>query len=260
MRYHLTISDKEYPDEYLTKDLKSLKHYIYRDKIEIDSDNKQIHIQKLSNVCKIVKVRNTDDSLISTENDYLPIIFSEDILSNSPTLKYYTTKYTNEKDLVVKNDIVINATNFSIISLWKGELCHPSNEIIVIKGTSTDLLQQYLYVYLSTIFNFFYSVGLTNISNEYQLNNLEVLIPTKQIQKQIIKVAKINSEVDMLVYFEQLYPDFSSIMNRVELLYSNKISQPATGIPSYYSSYGSTYVKGYVRKDGVYVKGYNRRK
>ena len=262
MRYRLTISDKEYCNEDRVKDLKSLKQYIDREEFKADSDDLHSQEVKLSKVCEIIKEERTNDSYISKEKDYLPIIFSEDILTNNPRLKYYTSQYTDEKNLVVNDDIILNASDFSIISLWKGGLCHPSNEIVLIKGTSTDLLQEYLCIYLDSIFNYCYSLGLSNIENVYLLRDLTVLIPSKQNQRYIIEKVKENPDFDPLSYLEELYPNFSSIIENIEKLYSNKTSLSSTSslTTSYYSGYGTTYVRGYRRKDGVYVRGHSRRR
>ena len=141
-------------------------------------------------------------------------------------------------------------------------MCHPSNEIVLIKGTSTDLLQQYLCIYLDSIFNYCYSLGLSNIENVYLLRDLTVLIPSKQNQRYIIEKVKENPDFDPLSYLEELYPNFSSIIENIEKLYSNKTSLSSTSslTTSYYSGYGTTYVRGYRRKDGVYVRGHRRRR
>ena len=100
-------------------------------------------------------------------------------------------------------------------------------------------------------------IPLTNITNIYSLKNIEVLVPSKQIQKHIIDKAK-DDDFDILTYLEEFYPHMSELIEKIEKLYSNSNYVPSSS--SYYSSYGSVYVKGYRRKDGVYVRGHSRRK
>ena len=262
MHYTMTISNNETDTQCIVTNFYDIER---RNQISIDEfQTKETNNTKmeLRECCQIYLPSRTDDSDITENEKDLNIVFTEDIISNSPSLKYRTSSYLEEEKLIVCNDIVLSKTDITAISLWHSNPCHASDETIVLKGINNNLSQEFLFLYLRTMFNHFKSQGYNSL-NQYNLSHLTISIPPKNVQKQIIKDFRNNPTMDLVDLFKEIYPhDFELLLKDVENLLSKGTNNNQTTPISTYSpySFGLEYVKGHYRKGGIFVRGHYRRK
>lgn len=263
MHYTMTISNEEADSDCIVSKFQDIEN---RNQMSIDAfktkETKNVKLE-LRDCCHIYFPSKTDDSDITENEKDLNIVFTEDIISNTPSLKYRTSSYLEEEKLIVCNDIVLSKTDIAAISLWHGNTCHASDEVIVLKGINNDVSQEFLFLYLRAIFNYFKSQGYNRLTNNYRLSNLKVSVPPKNIQKQIIKDFRNNPTMDLISLLKKNYSsDFEQLLKEFENLLSKETDKSQSSPISTYSSYsyGLEYVKGHYRKGGIYIRGHYRRK
>lgn len=272
MHYNVRIrKNKEELTKYMISNSLTLKERAKKGTFFTYPEEEIYNVKKLSEIVDIHKGYSIDESQITLEKNHKGLIFSIDIINGKCSMFYNNYTCISFEQYANFGYIIMNQLPPYSINKWKEDNCVLTNNILGFELSNEDVICDYLLLYLKLFIEEVRAQKTKKTKLELcELENCIVPIPSRSIQKDIIKKSQPNAHDNekvktLLDGFNVLFMEtISDNISQMEKL-ANKESQIDNNLSSENSSvidnsshhyYGSKWVSGYYRKNGTYVQGH----
>ena len=279
MQYYIKLNktNEEYT-KYRISNSQMLIERNYNEMSDLWNDIPTLNKKHIEEFAKLAEGQgNLTDSKITIDKGMYGLIYKDDILKGYNRFFYNDSTYY----FVYPRYIVFTNSAPFYGSIWKGNTSSCDGYILAdgILGINLQetegILIQYLFMILKLVFSMLNKFSENNKVDLHLsaniINQLEFVYPCRLKQYMILKELNdrhLTEADDIIAYLMEkeqwdIISNVESMADTIIELQSSHMKESTSIKTEYYGSsysFGSTYLKGYFRKNGSYVTGHFRRK